>query len=152
MNNEVSLATLWAKPDELREDIVTIVFCIKTPAIWKSLDQVKPQCIPCNCHHNFLVASEGKCRNQDTWRLAFPVEELGRFSARVKDCDGYWTTLMAHLVRSQSKFSQVTDFFRCFILQNARSGDSHDPHVMIMHEIDANKSSHILLNRVHNPR
>jgi hypothetical protein len=55
INNEVSLASLWAKPDEFREHIVTMVFCIKTPALWKNLDQVKPQCIPCNCHPDFLV-------------------------------------------------------------------------------------------------
>jgi hypothetical protein len=55
MNNEISLAKLWAKPDEFHEDIVTIVFCIKMPALWKSFDEVKPQCIPCNCHHDLLV-------------------------------------------------------------------------------------------------
>jgi hypothetical protein len=55
MNNEVSLASLWAEPDEFREDIVTIVFGIKTPALWTNLDQVKSQWIPCNCHHHFCV-------------------------------------------------------------------------------------------------
>jgi hypothetical protein len=33
MNDEVSLASLWAKLDKFREDIITIVFCIKTPAL-----------------------------------------------------------------------------------------------------------------------
>jgi hypothetical protein len=46
MNNEVSLASLWAKSDEFREDMVTIVLCTKMLALWKSLDQVKPQGIP----------------------------------------------------------------------------------------------------------
>jgi hypothetical protein len=46
MNNEVSLASLWAKPDEFREVIATIVFCIRTPALWKSLGQVKLQSTP----------------------------------------------------------------------------------------------------------
>jgi hypothetical protein len=55
MNNEVSLASLWAKVDEFSEDIVTIVFCIQTLDLWKSLDQVKPQCIPCNYHNDCLV-------------------------------------------------------------------------------------------------
>jgi hypothetical protein len=55
VNNEVSLASLWAEPDWFREDIITMVFCITTPALWKSLDQVKSQGIPCNYHHDFLV-------------------------------------------------------------------------------------------------
>jgi hypothetical protein len=25
------------------------------PGLWKSLDQVQPQCIPCNGHDDFLV-------------------------------------------------------------------------------------------------
>jgi hypothetical protein len=55
MNNEASLASLSTEPDWFCEDIVTIVFGIRTPALWKSLDQVKSQCIPGNCHQDFLV-------------------------------------------------------------------------------------------------
>jgi hypothetical protein len=55
MNNEVSLANVWLEPDWFREDIVTIVFGIKTPALWKRLDQLKSQWIPCNCYHDFVV-------------------------------------------------------------------------------------------------
>jgi hypothetical protein len=41
MNNELSLASLWAEPDSFREDIVAMVFCRRMPAIWKKLNQVK---------------------------------------------------------------------------------------------------------------
>jgi hypothetical protein len=55
MNNEVSLASLRAEQDQFREDIVTTVFGIKRPPLWKNLDHVKSQWIRCNCHHDFLV-------------------------------------------------------------------------------------------------
>jgi hypothetical protein len=32
-----------------------IAFGMKTPALWKSPNEVKSQGILCNCHHDFLV-------------------------------------------------------------------------------------------------
>jgi hypothetical protein len=96
MNNEVSLASLWAKPDAFREDIVTIVFCIKTPALWKSLGQVKPQCIPCNCHDDLLVLNrlDGPIRGFLIWSKPDLLMIRGKIKPRPIEGDNKVPTLM----------------------------------------------------------
>jgi hypothetical protein len=82
MNNEVSLASLWAKSDDFREDIVTIVFGIKMPALWKSLGQVKLQSIPCNCRHDLLVLN--RMLGPFTWFLVSSKPDLFRIRGKTE--------------------------------------------------------------------
>jgi hypothetical protein len=46
MNNEFSPIDLRAERKQRRENIITLALGIKSPALWKRLEQVKSQWIP----------------------------------------------------------------------------------------------------------